>query len=225
MMIRKLFTRPITLIFAFFMLAACDNDTKIEQSFTIVAFGDSLTEGYSLPTDRAFPAQLQARFMANGHVGVKVMNMGISGDTSEGGLSRLHFAINANPRLVILELGANDILRNSPADETRKSLATMLAAFKAANIPVLLCGVEVPSVYTLANDNLSAYEAMFESLAKEFDVEYYPNFLKGVTGKQDLNLPDRLHPNEKGVAVLTENIYPAVENMALDIYEQMPQGR
>lgn len=221
MMIRKLITRTFTLFFMLFTLAGCGDDTKIEQPFIVVAFGDSLTEGFSLPTDKAFPALLQSHFMANGHTGVKVMNMGISGDTTEAGLARVHFVINAQPQLVILELGANDMLRNLPVEEARENLATMLAAFRAAKIPVVLCGVKVPAVFTLGNPNIGAYGKMFASLADEFDVAFYPDFLKNVAGKKSLNLQDGLHPNESGTEVLAETLYPKVEKLALHIYATM----
>lgn len=209
-MIPRKFYHLLLACLCLFVLSACDSGGPITQPVTVVAFGDSLTDGYRLPTEQAVPARLQAHFLAEGHTGVRILNMGISGDTTHGGLSRLNLALDAHPHVVILELGANDLMRGQPPANARKNLSMMIEALQSRDIIVILCGVEVPGAFTLSNPDRGEYPDMFAELADEYDVRFYRNFLKGVQGKAGLNLEDGLHPNAKGAQVIADKLYPLV---------------
>lgn len=176
----------------------------------VLAFGDSLTAGYGLRPNESFPAQLQAA-LNKGGIPARVHNAGVSGDTSAAGRGRLAFVLaglKAKPDLVILELGANDMLRGLKPDQTRANLDAMMAEFKRRGIPVLLAGMR-------ASPNLGkAYQAQFDpifpSLAKKHGARFYPFFMNGVAANRTLLIGDQMHPNPKGVAVIVRGIYPHV---------------
>lgn len=175
----------------------------------ILAFGDSLSAGYRLPPTDSFPAQLQAALKAEG-IDAQVVNMGVSGDTTAGGVRRLPSALAQKPQLVILELGANDALRGLPPMDAKKNLASILEGFKAANIPVILAGMRAPR--NLGPDYARAFDGMYEDLADRYDAELYPFFLEGVAMNPSLNLDDGLHPNQQGVAIIVKGILPLVKD-------------
>ncbi len=174
----------------------------------IVAFGDSLMAGYQLPEADGFPAQLQSALRANGR-DATVINAGVSGDTTGAGLERLDWSVPDGTALVILELGANDMLRGLEPALAETNLRAMLARLKARNIPVLLAGMR-------ANPGLgapyqAAFDAIFPRLAAEFATGFYPFFLEGVAGQPDLLLADVMHPNAEGVRRIVGGILPHVE--------------
>lgn len=173
----------------------------------ILVFGDSLVAGYRLPLDQSFPAQLERKLKADGH-DVKVINAGVAGDTTSGGLSRLEWTLKDKPDVAILELGANDMLRVIDPAVTRGNLDQMLAIFKKNDIPVLLTGMK--PFRNLGTDFADSYDRMFKDLSTKYDVIFYPFFLDGVTFDAKLNLDDGLHPNEKGIAAIVNNIYDEV---------------
>lgn len=193
------------LILTFFM----PTSVQAQGPLRIVALGDSLTAGYGLPAGEDFASKLQSALISDGY-SVRIDNAGISGNTTQQGLARLPQAIGgAKPDLVILALGANDMLRKFDVSVPRKNLSDMLAVLKAQAIPVLLVGIHKPSSqFFLFSD---PYKEMFAELADEYDVQLYPFFLKGVALKGELNLADGIHPNVKGVDVMVENILPAVK--------------
>ncbi|MBI1275240.1 arylesterase [bacterium] len=174
----------------------------------IVAFGDSLSAGYRLPPTDSFPAQLQAALNAEG-IDARVVNMGLSGDTTAGGVRRLESALAQKPQLVILELGANDALRGLPPAEAKKNLATLLEGFKKANVPVILAGMRAPR--NLGPDYTKRFDAMYEELAEQYGARLYPFFLEGVAMNPSLNLDDGLHPNRQGVAIIVKGMVPLVK--------------
>ncbi|TPM14628.1 arylesterase [Mesorhizobium sp. B2-3-6] len=178
------------------------------EPFKIVGFGDSLMAGYGLGPDEGFTDRLQAALRARGR-DVTVANAGVSGDTSSGGLARLDWSVPDGTQLVILELGANDMLRGVSPDITRKNLDTMLAKLKERKISVLLAGMRAAP--NLGADYQNAFDAIFPELAAKYGVTLYPFFLDGVAGQSALQLEDGLHPNAKGVAQMVERILPAVE--------------
>lgn len=178
------------------------------ETFTIVGFGDSLMAGFGLGPGDGFTDKLQAALRAKGH-DVTVANAGVSGDTSSGGLARLDWSVPDGTRLVILELGANDMLRGVSPSITEKNLDDMLAKLKARKIAVLLAGMRAAP--NLGADYHNAFDAIYPKLAAKYDVPLYPFFLDGVAGQSGLQLEDGLHPNPKGVAVMVERILPAVE--------------
>jgi len=181
-----------------------------ERVINIVAFGDSLTAGYGLPANEAFPAQLQRALDAKG-LAVKVVNAGVSGDTAAGGLSRLDWSVPDGTDAVILELGANDALRGFDPEITRKALDTMLRRLKERKISVLLCGMVAPP--NLGAEYGRAFNSIFPDLAAETGAILYPFFLSGVATDSKLNQRDGLHPTAAGVAVIVDRILPQVEQL------------
>jgi len=181
-----------------------------ERAINIVAFGDSLTAGYGLPANEAFPAQLQRALDAKG-LAVKVVNAGVSGDTAAGGLSRLDWSVPDGTDAVILELGANDALRGFDPEITRKALDTMLRRLKERKISVLLCGMVAPP--NLGAEYGRAFNSIFPDLAAETGAILYPFFLSGVATDPKLNQRDGLHPTAAGVAVIVDRILPQVEHL------------
>ncbi|MGX5848377.1 arylesterase [Mesorhizobium sp. PL10] len=178
------------------------------ETFTIVGFGDSLMAGFGLGPGEGFTDKLQAALRAKGH-DVSVANAGVSGDTTSGGLSRLDWSVPDGTKLVILELGANDMLRGVSPNIAEKNLDEMLAKLKARKIAVLLAGMRAAP--NLGADYQTAFDAIYPKLAAKYDVPLYPFFLDGVAGESGFQLEDRLHPNAKGVDRMVERILPTVE--------------
>lgn len=223
MRIRKPY-RILAAIAALFLFSACEAEQHpITTPVTIVALGDSLTAGYGLPADQAFPVQLQQRFAQDGSTGIRVINQGISGDTTRDGINRLSLALEARPDIVILELGANDILRKLPADKARANLSEIIAQLQQAGVTVLLTGISTPGVLSFINREIGGYDNLFVELGKDYGIVVYKDFLKGVRGKADLNLSDGIHPNAQGIAVIVENIYPTIRTLASDVAERKAQ--
>jgi acyl-CoA thioesterase I len=176
----------------------------------IVDFGDSLTAGYGLMPDQAFPAQLETWLRAHG-VPARVVNAGVSGDTTAGGLARLDWALADKPDLVILALGANDALRGIDPATVRANLDDMLGKIRAMGVKVLLLGMQAPPNWGRSYDQ--AFNQIFPELASKHGAVLYPFFLEGVAMKPELNQPDGLHPNERGVDVLVKRIGPVVAGL------------
>ncbi|UDL96451.1 arylesterase [Lichenihabitans sp. PAMC28606] len=180
----------------------------------VVALGDSLSAGYMLPADAAFPAVLQKALQARG-LDVTVANAGVSGDTAEGGLQRLDWSVPDGTDAVILELGANNMLRGLSAATTRQTLDTIITRLQARGIKVLLTGMmALPSLGKQYGDE---FQAIYPALAQQHGVPLYPFFLNGVAQNPQLKLADGLHPNEAGVAVLVQNILPSVEALVVSV--------
>lgn len=184
--------------------------TARAASLEIVALGDSLTAGYQLPPGAGFPEQLGRALAAKGY-DVSVMNAGVSGDTSAGGLARLDWAVGPDTDALILELGSNDALRGIEPDVTRANLQTIIERMKERGIKVLIAGMQAPP--NMGDDYASDFNAIFPELAAEHDTLLYPFFLDGVAANPALNLPDGMHPTAEGVAVMVERILPAVEKL------------
>lgn len=183
---------------------------KQASPLKIVAFGDSLTAGYGLPAQDAFPARLERALKAKG-VNVEIENAGVSGDTASGGLSRIEWSIPDGTDAVILELGANDMLRGIDPKVTREALDSILAKLKERNITVLLCGMRAAP--NLGGEYARGFESIFDDLARKYDVVFYPFFLDGVATQAKLALRDGLHPNPAGVDVIVTGIMPKVEEL------------
>lgn len=174
----------------------------------ILALGDSLTAGFGLPAEAAFPARLEHALRAEGR-DVAVINAGVSGDTSTGGLARLDWALADRPDLAIVELGANDGLRGLDPGLMRSNLDAILTRLKAEKIGILLAGMLAPPNYGRAFQ--AEFKAVFEHLSQKHSVPLYPFFLDGVAGGDPaLSLPDGLHPSAKGVDVMVGRILPSV---------------
>nr|WP_238179106.1 arylesterase [Methylobacterium dankookense] len=179
------------------------------RTLKLVALGDSLTAGYRLPGDSAFPAVLERELAKRGH-GVSIANAGVSGDTATGGLDRVDWSVPDGTDGVILELGANDMLRGTDPAVTRKALDAIVARLKARGIPVLLAGMRASA--NLGPDYIARFDAIYPDLAHQYGLVLYPFFLEGVAGERGLNLDDGLHPNPKGVDRIVAGILPAVES-------------
>jgi len=176
----------------------------------ILAFGDSLTAGFGVAPDQSFPAQLAARLKADGY-DVVVDNAGVSGDTTADGLARFNWAMGSHPDIVLLEFGANDMLRGLAPAKAAANLDAMLDKLKAAKVKVLLLGMH--AVANWGADYQKSFDAIYPMLAKKYDVPLYPFFLDGVALDPKLNQADRLHPNPAGVAVIVDRVAPLVEQL------------
>ena len=183
----------------------------LARTLTVLAFGDSLTAGYQLGPGQGFVPQLEKALKARGH-DIRVIGAGVSGDTTAQGRARLNWVLSGlkgRADLVILELGANDMLRGQPAAAARANLDAMIAAFKARGSRVLLAGM-------LAAPNLGPaygreFNAIYPALAKQHGVALYPFFLDGVAGVKGLQLSDGMHPTAAGVTIMVRRILPLVE--------------
>ena len=172
----------------------------------ILAFGDSLYSGYRLGRGESLPDQVQDRLRAAG-INATVVNAGVSGDTTAAARQRLVFALDNLPRtpdLVILGFGGNDVLRQLAPAETRANLVAMLDLLKVRDIPVLLTGMRAPP--NLGPDYVSRFDAIYPELAAKYDAELDPFVLDGVIGNSALMLPDRVHPNARGVAIMADRV-------------------
>lgn len=180
------------------------------EPLRILALGDSLTAGYGLPAADSFPARLEQALRAQG-LAVTVLNAGVSGDTTSGGLARLDWALADRPDAVIVALGANDGLRAVDPALTRANLAAILEKLQARKLPVLLAGMYAPP--NLGREYGTAFNAIYPELARQYDALLYPFFLEGVATDPALNQGDGIHPNAEGVAVLVERIAPYVRRL------------
>ena len=207
-------TVQLLLVAAFLLgaIPAAAQRPASKQAPLVWAFGDSLTAGYGLPPAQGFPVRLQAALRRAGVVAT-VRNGGIAGDTSAQGRARLAWGLRGlgrKPDLVIVELGANDMLRGMPPSATEKNLDLILRELKRRDIPVLFVGMR-------AAPNLGAgyrqeFESLYPRLAQRHRVPLYPFFLDGVAGKQALFQSDGRHPNARGVEIIVKRILPAVRN-------------
>lgn len=190
-----------------------------QKSVRIVVLGDSLTAGYQLRPNEAFPVQLAAALKKKG-VEVDIVNAGVSGDTSKAGLERLDWAVPDGTEAVIIELGANDALRGIDPAETRKALDTIMSRLKARGIEMLLAGMEAPR--NLGPEYTKAFDSIFPELARKHGALLYPFFLRGVALDPKLNLPDGLHPTAEGVGRIVEAILPDVMQLAARAKKRRP---
>jgi len=189
-------------------LHAQDAGSAKARPLNLVALGDSLTAGYGLPAAAAFPVQLEAALKARGHA-VTVANAGVSGDTATGGLDRVEWSVPDGTDGVILELGANDMLRGTDPGVTEKALDAIIAKLKARGIPVMLAGMRAAP--NLGPDYGKRFDGIYPRLAERYGLVLYPFFLDGVAGERSLALPDGLHPTKEGVAKIVAGILPRVE--------------
>lgn len=180
----------------------------------IIALGDSLTAGYGLPPDEGFVPKLDAWLAANGAEDVEIVNAGVSGDTTAGGLARLDWALGEPADAMILELGANDMLRGLDPEAARSNLDRILDEVSSRGMPVLLAGV--PAIGNFGPEYQARFSAMYSDLAEEHEAILYPSFFAGLTDGRSqaearaLIQGDGLHPNAEGVDAIVENIGPVV---------------
>ena len=185
-----------------------------QTEFRLMVFGDSLVAGYGLDQNDSFPAQLEARLQATG-ASVQVLNAGVSGDTTAGGLARLDWALADRPDAVMVVLGGNDMLRGLEPSASRDNLDQILNRLTKLDIPVLLCGMLAPA--NLGADYQAEFDSLYPHLAQKYsqshDVLFYPFFLEGVALDPALNQPDGLHPNKQGVAHIISSMTPLVRQL------------
>jgi len=174
----------------------------------IVAFGDSLTAGLGVSLDEAYPAQLQRRLEELGYH-YQVMNAGVSGETTAGGLRRVEWILKSHPDIVILELGANDGLRGQPIPQMLANLRHIIQRLQDEQVTVVLAGMKIPPNY--GEGYTSAFTAIYDQLARDFQVTLIPFFLEGVAARPDLNQADGLHPTRDGYALIVKQLLPILQ--------------
>lgn len=173
------------------------NQTKI-----ITAYGDSLTAGYGLSIEESYPSLLQKKLIKEGYK-YKVVNAGLSGDTTQAGLSRINWVLKTNPEIVILELGANDALRGMSTDNARKNLEKIITTLQSKKIKILLAGMHAPR--NLGEEYYKSFDSIYPELSKKYKIPLIPFFLDGVALDKNLNIGDGVHPNAKGYIKILEN--------------------
>lgn len=178
------------------------------EPIRIVGFGDSLMAGYRLDPGQSFPERLEQALRERGH-DVVIANAGVSGDTTSGGLERLDWSVPEETDIVMLELGANDMLRAVPPDVTERNLAEMIDRLQARDIEIILMGMLAAP--NLGNAYRETFDAIFPRLAESYGVALYPFFLDGVATQADLTLDDGMHPNAEGVDIMVERVLPLIE--------------
>jgi acyl-CoA thioesterase-1 len=186
---------------------------------TIVAVGDSLTAGLGVNEEEAYPAQLEKKLRAAGY-DWKVVNAGISGETSSGTLSRINWVMKLRPDIVILETGANDGLRGIDPAVTRKNIDETIRILKQQNVTVVLAGMRM--FRNLGQEFTKGFANLYPSLASKHDLILVPFFLQGVAGNPSLNRPDGIHPTAEGYRIVTENVYPFARK-AIDRVKKLPE--
>jgi acyl-CoA thioesterase-1 len=196
------------LAFLLFLAALSMSGEAFARQLRLAALGDSLTAGWGLRPDESFTAVLEKELRARGF-SVEVLNFGISGDTTAGGVSRVGAVIAAKPDAAILELGANDALRGLDPALAEANLDQILAAFRKADMPVLLTGMR--AIMGMGKRYGEEFAAIYQRLSAKHGVALYPFFLEGVAGDPALNLPDGLHPNAAGIREVVRRILPSVE--------------
>ncbi|MBV9016980.1 MAG: arylesterase [Alphaproteobacteria bacterium] len=205
------YSRRALLRFSGALLAACFSGKPARAKTTaILAFGDSITAGFGLPAEQAFPARLEDKLRSIG-LAVHVINAGVSGDTTADGLARLDWSLADKPDIVILELGANDALRGLDPTAARANLDAMIDKVQASGAKVLLAGMLAPANF--GAEYRSDFDKIYPELAKEHGVALYPFLLDGVALDPKLNQADGLHPNERGVAIIVDHIAPYVARL------------
>jgi acyl-CoA thioesterase-1 len=180
-----------------------------DRTLRIVALGDSLTAGFGLPQSAAFPAVLERALKARGHR-VEIVNAGVSGDTASGGLERLDWSVPDGTDAVILELGANDMLRGIDPAVTKQALEAIVSRLKARGIRVMLAGMYASR--NLGPDYAQRFDAVYRDIASQHGLVFYPFFLEGVAGQRQLNMQDGLHPTAQGVEMIVRRMLPTVES-------------
>lgn len=203
----------VALMLAFsFAIAFCS--PALGAPVKILMLGTSLTQGFGLPPGTEIPAVLEAK-LKTAAIDAKVINAGVSGDTSAGGLSRLDWSLADHPDVAIIELGSNDALRGIPPAQTEKNLSTVLSRCKAQHIPILLLGMMAPR--NLGPEYAREFDAIYPKLAKQHGAMLYPFVLQGVALNPKLNQPDGMHPNPAGAKIIADRIFPDVKRLVAQV--------
>ena len=197
-------------IIAVFVSVLLISGAALAKSPTLLALGDSLTAGYGLEANEAFPVKLEAALKAK-YPDLHVLNGGVSGDTAADGLARLDWALTDDVTGLIVELGANDALRGLDVVQTEVALDEILSKAKARNLPVLILGMKAPP--NLGADYVTAFDGLYPRLAEKYQALLYPFYLDGVAADPTLNQADGIHPNAKGVDIIVSKLSSKVEEL------------
>jgi len=186
----------------------------------IVFLGDSLTSGFGLLTNQAFPAKVEALFAAEGYGEVEAVNAGVTADTTAGGLRRVEQVLESDVKILVVALGGNDALRGLTVGQTHDNLAAIINLARGRGVHVVVCGMEAPT--NLGEDYREGFRAVYLRLRNEFpkDVVHIPFLLEGVAGQAALNQADGIHPTEEGAQKIAEMLYPKLR----DVVDQLPSG-
>ncbi len=191
------------------LLSVLPRIANAADAVKLVVLGDSIAEGYGIPKDDAFPAVMEKLLHEDGHPEVTVINAGIAGSTSASGLSRLKWQLKDKPRILIVELGANDALRGLKPEETGKNLTEIVELAKQSGIQVVLAGMQAPPNY--GSEYSRQFRALFPAISKREKIELIPFVLQDVAGIPSLNQEDGIHPNEKGARIVARNVLKYVK--------------
>jgi len=183
-------------------------EAPVDARPKLVAFGNSLTSGLGVAAEDAYPAQLQRRLDEAGFR-YRVINAGVSGDTTAGGLRRVRWILNSKPTLVILELGGNDGLRGLSLAETRRNLELIIEQLQQASVTVVLAGMKLPPNY--GQEYTQGFEEIYPALARRYRLKLIPFFLEGIAGETELNQPDGIHPTAEGYRVIVGNLFESLK--------------
>ena len=189
---------------------ASTQTTKVDTRPRVVFLGDSLTAGLGLSPDQAYPTLLQQKADTDG-LSVRIVNAGVSGDTSAGGLSRLDYALEGDVRVMIVALGGNDALRGLPVEELRKNLATIIERAQAKKVRVILAGMEAPPNF--GQSYTDGFRRVYTDLATQYKVPLIPFLLQGVAGIERLNQRDGIHPTAEGARMVADNVWTVLHPM------------
>jgi len=187
----------------------------------VVVLGDSLTAGLGLPIAAAYPSLLQQRLKADG-LDLEVVNAGVSGDTSAGGLARLDWALQGDVRVLIVALGGNDALRGLPAEQLQRNLSEIIERAQAKGVAVILAGMEAPPNY--GRDYIVTFHKVYPTLAKQYHLAFVPFLLQGVAGTEGLNQRDGIHPTAEGARIVADNVWAVLKPIA-EAEASSPRGR
>lgn len=220
-MTMKLIKITLTLLYGL-GLGACNQTEPPETSrtqqpdqaayeITILALGDSLTEGLGVTEKAAYPAVLQQLLKQSGYSGIKVVNAGLSGETSNGLKNRVDWVLQLEPDLTVLNIGANDAMRGLDVKQTEANIRYIVETLRESGSDVILAGMEIYN--NLGREYVSGFKAMYPRIAKDMDLPLIPFFLKGVAGSSQLNQTDGIHPNAEGYQIIVkDNVLPAVKH-------------
>ena len=201
------------LVLFFLFIYSFTNATEKLENFRLIIIGDSLIQGYGLPKDKGFVNQLQKKLLEK-KVNILLINGGVSGDTTAGGLSRIDWSITDDINAVAISLGANDMLRGIPPSFSKENLSKIIMKVKENNLPILLIGIK--SIENYGTEYKNEFDSMFSNLADEFELFLYPDLMAPILNEEkDLShylQEDMLHPNEKGVEIIVQEILPTITN-------------
>jgi len=218
-------TAALTLVFGLALVTGCSGEpaaggggasperaapAPVAAAARIAFLGDSITAGYGLPEAEAFPARVGEALGRRGHA-VEIVNAGVSGDTSAGGLARIDWVLRSDPELLVLELGANDALRGQPLENIETNLRQIIARARAAGVRVLLLGMDVPT--SLGPAYTRGFSDLYARIAKDLDVAYLPGFIREVGLTPTLMQPDGIHPTAAGHQHLADSLLPTLEQL------------